>query len=135
MLRAAVDGVVDYSQANLLDYWWHLRLNLLLNELVDREMLAYLRLSNQRHLAYLGVPGLTEESWKQHREGEHSSYEDYIKILLGVFQEDERSHKERLEQAMTEAWEREFGDTADPQTQVRIEAAAAQLRLHREQGG
>lgn len=134
MLRAAVDGVIDYSKASLLDPRWHLRLNLILGEMLDRETLSYLRTSHARHLGYLAA-AIDPESWKKHRDAEKETYSDFVQILLGSFATEDRDHKQTLAQAMTSAWEREFGSTSDPDTQLRIDATAAQLRMQREQGG
>lgn len=135
MLRAAVAGKIDFAEAELLDLWWHIKLELVLGELVDQELLEYLRISQLRHLSYLGVPGLDQADWERHRDSEHEVYQQYVRLLVGADDNEERTRKEQLQSALKRAWENEFGSTDDPATQIRIDATALQLKLQREQGG
>ena len=135
MLKAAVEGTIDYSKSNFHDSLWFLKLDFVLHEMLDRTTLEYLRVSQLRHLTYLTIPNLEPEHWENHREAEHSTYEDYIRLLLGEFDTEKEDRQTRIKRALTDAWSNEFGSPDDPKTQISIDAAALQLRLQREQGG
>lgn len=135
MLKAAVEGTIDFSTANFHDRLWYLRLDLVLHEMTDRTTLEYLRVSQIRHLTYMTIPNIETKHWEDHRDAEHSTYEDYIRLLLGEYDDDKEDRQTRINRALTSAWANEFGDPDDPQTQLRIEAAAFQLSMQRKQGG
>ena len=120
MIRAAVDGVVDYSKADVTSPVWHRRLNILLRELVEKDKRELLKLSMSHSLSYLAVGNLTEDSWKYHSERAFEAFDDYYRSVYSL-PKLEGDRKKRMNEQLQEAWAAEFGDPNDPKTARDIE--------------
>jgi len=131
MIRAAVEGVVDFSQANLLDPRWHKRLYVLLSAMVERDRRAAALARHQRSLAYIAVPNIGRESFTRHHEQEKEAFIEYLSSLF--FQKNEQGDRKKAMAArMRDAWAAEFGDLDSPETQKKIDDVAAALRHQRD---
>ncbi len=120
MIRAAVDGVVDYSEADVTDPNWHKRLNMLLRELAERDKRELLKLNMTHSLSYLPVKNLKEESWKYHSEKAFDMYDDYYRSIYSM-PEVAGDRKQRMAKQLHDAWAVEFGDPNDPEVAKDIE--------------
>lgn len=135
MLRAAVNGQLDFSETDLRDTWWVIKAGLILQEVQDQEILQFLKISHDRSLAYISSSMLQADTINHHLKLESELYDDYIHLLMGVEKDkDGKGRQEQIKDAMKKAWTQEFGDPDDPETQAKIDAAVLQLQLSREQG-
>ena len=132
MVRAQAEGLVDFSQADLLDPRWHTRLALLISELVARDQREISLRHHNRALAYLAVANIKQESFKKFQESEQETLEDYLVSLLGLPQA-KGDRKKRMAQKLRDSWAREFGDPTKPETQKKIDKVAEGLRMQRMQ--
>jgi hypothetical protein len=127
MVRAAVDGVVDYSQLDLTDPTWHLRHNLLLREMMSRDEREIDKLDMMQSLSYLSVNGVTEETWKYHSEKAFDMFDNYYRSVY-VLPKQEGDREQRVTKQLSEAWSTEFGDLKDPDTLKEIDQVVAGLK-------
>lgn len=63
MVRAAVSGAIDYSQADPTNLHWRLRQKFVLEEIQRREDVRLLEAVQRQWLAYIAHGSLTEESF------------------------------------------------------------------------
>jgi len=132
-VRAAVRGIIDYSEARLLDPRWWKRTRLLLNAMVREDDFLLQRGIFDYHRSLASNSGLTEESFKLSQERARDSFHDILGALRpweGSSAE-ERKAKEYadLRQAYVEA----FGDPSDPEYQAEQEEKLRQWKEQREQ--
>lgn len=128
-MRLAFDGIVDFSQVDFRNAAWSIRLAWFIRELQRREMLKFFQYDQGRHLGYMAA-GLLPESWKTHHKRELHSHDELIRILFDLGDSDEQQSK--LEGALRNAWAREWGDPADPETKRKIDETAEALRRRRQ---
>jgi len=128
ILRAHVDGVIDFREANLLDPYWHKRLLIVLKELVDREKMEILKMIHQRELAKIGIPLLTSEGLESSLNLAQETLESYVGLLVGADEQDKADRKTRQIKSLEEAWSDQFGDPDDPNTRDAISRVVASLK-------
>lgn len=132
IVRAALDGVIDFSQADFLDPRWHARLHLLLEELTQQDYREFLKMKAGRELAYISSPFHDENSWAAHTKAEAEYLEDWTDNLFGIKTE-RGDRRARIAKAHRDAWQQEFGQMNDPETQRKIDETVASLRMQRDQ--
>ena len=76
MVRAAVSGAIDYSQADPTNLHWRLRQKFVLEEIQRREDLRLLEAVQQQWLAYISHGSLTEESFANVKRAANSVLDD-----------------------------------------------------------
>jgi len=129
ILRAHVDGVIDFRETNLLDPNWHKRLLLVLKELVDREKMEILKLIHQRELAKISIPLLTAEGLESSLELAQEALESYVGILVGQGSQDKETRKTQQIKTLESAWAAQFGDPNDPETREAIDRVVSALKV------
>lgn len=128
ILRAYVDGVIDFRDADLLDPYWHKRLLIVLKELVDRERMEILKMVHQRELAKIGIPLLTADGLESSLRLAQETLESYVNILIGSTDQNKKDRKTKQLKSLKEAWSERFGDLDDPETQEAIKRVVDSLR-------
>jgi hypothetical protein len=129
-VRAAVDGVVDFSQLDLHDPNWHRRLRLIVDEMLRQDRLKSLELLHRRKLAFLQV--CTEPVARgQLIESEAQMVDDYLNVMNGQPASQVNS-KIRVAKKLRDSWAIAFGDPKDAKVQASIDATAEMLRQQRE---
>ena len=129
ILRAHVDGVIDFRNTDLLNPNWHKRLLLVLKELVDREKMEILKLIHQRELAKISIPLLTTEGLESSLELAQEALESYVGILVGRGAQDKETRKTQQIKTLEAAWASQFGDPNDPETQEAIDRVVSALKV------
>jgi hypothetical protein len=123
MIQAAARGVVDFSEADLLDRHWWIRLWWLLDQ-VERDNLIQIRRMQHAHNCALLDYNLDDKTFNLH-------WDQAIKALNTVWDltfpwaktEPEGSATDRLRQAWIERW----GDPDSPETLLKIQNTLDQL--------
>jgi hypothetical protein len=108
-VRSAVNGIVDYREADILDRGWWRRWRILLNEMTsqaDKELIEHLY---SYHLALVSNSGLTEDSFKSTQKSARNNFEE---LMSAARPWTGRSVEERLDQEsdqIKEDWKYFFG--------------------------
>lgn len=131
MVRAAVGGFINFSEANPFDRRWYIRRRLLLDAMQTEMEADYLRCSFSKHLAVASSPqavngDVFKNSMSRATEVLTKLFE--ISICETLEPTDQRKDMAR---ALQGAWEQHFGDINDPNVQARIDSVAAALRSQR----
>ena len=129
ILRAHVDGVIDFRDTDLLDPSWQKRLLLVLKELVDREKMEILKLIHHRELSKISIPLLTTEGLESSLELAQEALESYVDILVGRGTQDKETRKTQQIKTLESAWASQFGDPNDPETQEAIDRVVSALKV------
>lgn len=130
LVKAAVDGVVDFSHVNLLDSRWHRRLKFLLDEMLRQENIEQLKLLQNRSLAYITCPILEPPTVADFIKGEEKLMDSINAALYGGSEEKE-NRKSKIADMLRKAWEREYGNLQDGDVQRRIQETADMLKQRR----
>ena len=80
-VRSAVNGTIDYREADIMDYKWWRRWRMLLNEMTaqsDRVLIEHLY---SYHLALVSNSGLTDDSFKSIQASARENFEELINVL------------------------------------------------------
>jgi hypothetical protein len=80
-VRAAVRGVIDYSQARLLDPDWWRRHYILVKEMEREDDLRLYERVLSQYQALVSNSGLTEESFKKTQDSAHDAFQDILCLL------------------------------------------------------
>lgn len=131
LVRAHVDGVVDFKELDLHNPAWHRRLHLVLVELLRQDELKGLELLHRRKLTYMLCNAGDPDRYNKLVEEETQLTEDYFKALDNLSKDSSDTVKNKLGKRLFAAWASEFGDPTDPDVQRRIEATAAALKRQR----
>lgn len=125
MVRAAVDGVVDFS-GDFRDKMYVKGIVWRMAELERREWLRLQERLHDRHLAYLGSPHLQPTAAQSVADKEAHALD---RIIGSVFGTGHTKTERRAQKAaeFKQAWSRVFGDPDDPVVQARIQATARAL--------
>ena len=127
IVRAAVDGVIDYSEADTLNPMWHKRVNILLREMIEKDNRDILKIGMQRSLAYLPVSGLTADSWKYHSEKAFDMYDDYYRSVYSL-PKTGGDRKQRMAEQLQGAWCEAFGNPKDAEVRDDIDKVVQGLK-------
>jgi hypothetical protein len=127
IIRAAVDGIIDYSKADVTNPTWHKRLNIILREIIEKDKRELFKLSMAHSLAYLPVSNITEDSWKYHSEKAFEMYDNYYRSTYSM-PKVEGDRKKRMTAQLQSAWSEEFGDLNDPKVKEDIEKVTQGLK-------
>jgi hypothetical protein len=76
MVRAAVSGALDYSQADPTNLHWRLRQKFVLEEIQRQEDVRLLEAVQRQWLAYLSHGGLTEKSFADVKQAAGAALDD-----------------------------------------------------------
>jgi hypothetical protein len=131
MLRASVDGLIDFSEFDPLDRFWYIKLNLLLDQVERRYCMKYAEFSIMRHTLLATSGMLDETSAKYHFEQQQDLHRSWLNMLLDRNPESEESRQRRIMSEWQHSWESQFGDLDDPDTQENIDAVADWLKQQR----
>lgn len=129
LVRAAVDGVVDFSKTELRNANWHRRLALLLGELSRKEQLEYTKILYERALRQATI--VTDVETKNRlleKADEHLN--EYIDMQFGSANDKATVRKTAAEQ-LRSAWAAAYGDPNDPKVKQKIDAVVAGLEQQR----
>ena len=127
MIRSAVDGVIDYSEADALNPVWHKRVNILLREMVEKDDRDILKMGMHRSLSYLAVNGLTEDSWKYHLEKAFDLYDDYYRSTYSL-PKTGGDRKQKMNDQLQDSWAEAFGNPKDAKVQDDIDKVVQGLK-------
>lgn len=136
-VRAAVNGIIDYRDADIMDRKWWQRWRILVNEMTsqaDKELLEHLY---AYHLALVSNSGLSEDSFKSTQDSARENFDDLVGTLrpwVGRTKTDR--HQNEYEQFKAN-WQRLVGwDVSDPKLlkewQENAKSLAAKAELKRE---
>jgi hypothetical protein len=78
IVDAAVEGLVDFRETNLLDNRWWRRLQILANGLARQKEAKSIDAAFRYHLSQVANGSLTEDSFKKSQEQAQDSYHDLI---------------------------------------------------------
>lgn len=123
MVRAAVRGVIDYHEANVLDPAWWRRHRILLNGLAYEDDMRTQDAMLRFHLALVGNSGLTEESFKTAQSNAKDTLYDYLNLLKPWEILSSSAQKQAEVSRLKQAYIRAYGDPSDPQWQAEQEEA------------
>lgn len=130
IVRAAVDGVVDFTKADLRNPLWHRRLSIIVGEMLRRDRLKSLERLHTRLLAYLPTRLGSVQEFNKLAEEETEVINDFLGTLAGRTKPT-GSRKVEAAKALRDAWNREFGDSSKADVQQNIDQVAEALRQMR----
>jgi hypothetical protein len=133
MVRAAVDGVVDFVSADQQDPRWHTRLGWLLVGMLNRDYKEYCHTMQTRHLLLATAVSGSEEA-NSHLESEFEHLGNYLDVLLDR-NKDKKAKRRSMARKLSDAWAQEYGDPDDPKVQRNIDAVVAALKDRRNEAG
>ena len=114
-VRAAVNGIIDYRDADIVDRRWWQRWRILVNEMTsqaDKELLEHLY---SYHLALVSNSGLTEDSFKSTQQSARENFNDLIGILRPWSGRTKTERHSNEYEQFKEDWQRLVGwDISDP---------------------
>ena len=128
-MRAAVEGVIDLSEADLLSPAWHNKLGILMAGMLEQRFEEYNRVMHARALALLTTPGTNVELHARH---EVEYLQEYCQQLL-FMDADKAATRRSTAQRLRDAWAREFGDPNDPKTRRNIDAVVNALKSRKQE--
>jgi hypothetical protein len=134
MVRAALSGAVDFSQASATDAGWWRRTNVLLDELASREDADLLAEAYQYHLALMGNSALTDDSFNRAKKSALETFTEIFNLAHPWETTSLRQMRQQQLGKLTDSYRRVFGgDPSDPTFRARLEADVAEtMRKHRE---
>ncbi len=110
-VRSAVNGIIDYREADIMDYRWWRRWRILLNEMTtqsDRELMEHLY---SYHLALVSNSGLTEDSFKSVQGSAKENFEELMNVSRPWARSTERFRNIRDE--LVSGWKEAFDEDLD----------------------
>ena len=119
-MMAAVRGIIDYSEAQLLDVSWWRRTRVLLNGMQRDSDLKLREAVYQYHLALVANSALDDESFKKVQGAAKDTFDD---ILEAYRPWDDEARSDRYKHGVSgamEAYKRLIGDPDDPEYQRKI---------------
>lgn len=132
MVQAATLGLVDFSQAKLLDKSWQLRLRLLLDGLRVENRKKIKQAQLDYHLGLLALARITADSSGKVQERAQAE----LRELINLLQPWAARTKEEAEQAQVKGyrdrWRGRWGDPDSPEIKSKIGEVAAALQRMRE---
>lgn len=117
--QAAFEGLVDFSQARLLDRLWWKRLGIMLDRLEKKNYLALVHLQHTQHCAalnYLAGKKAFDLHWDQ-----CNSIVSSIRRSYFPWSATEEDSTDELVSRLRDEWAANFGDPDDPETKARIQ--------------
>jgi hypothetical protein len=133
MIRAAVDGVVDFSKSRLMDPNWHRHVAMMLGGYYDNLKINFKKYAEERHLKMMMLfpLALSEERYKYHSEEEFQAHSDYFDLLFGNTVKPQGQIVATVNDQLKAAWESEWGSMNDPKTIQRVVDTAAAIASRR----
>ena len=131
MVRAAVDGVVDFSNADLMDPRWHKRLSLVIDEMDRKDELKFYEALHRRYLTFL-LMGSDSVAIIEGNAKKEKQAIDRISDIIFMTEGNERDTQKATAIWARKAWAQAWGDPSDPEVRSNIDAIAAGLRAQRE---
>lgn len=127
-VRACRRGVVDFSQAAILDARWWRRANLLIDGMARDDDLEIVKASMAFHLALVSNPQLTDESWKGAKTAALELFNDVINISHPWAARSTADRKKDEYDSLFGTYKKVIGDLDDPKFKKVIEEETARLR-------
>jgi hypothetical protein len=132
-VRAAVRGVIDYSQARLLDPDWWRRHYILVKEMEREDDLRLYERVLSQYQALVSNSGLTEESFKKTQDSAHDAFQDILCLLRPWEGATASERKQREVTDLKGAYFRAFNiDPNDPNWQERERQKVEDWKAERE---
>lgn len=131
IVRAAVDGVIDFTKVDLRNPLWHKRLGIVIDELLKRDHLEITKLMHNRQLSAMNCTLLDAPQYNKIAEAEAALADQFISALYGGTEKKEDRGK-KIASASRDAWERAFGKLDSPEVQKKIHDTALGLKHARQ---
>lgn len=112
MIQAAVDGVIDYSTANLLDRRWWVKLRWLLDRYEAKQTCEVLKLQHNQHLSVLAYD-LKQETFDHHWKGANNITKSIFEMTF-PWSSKVTKPEAKIDDALLATWKERFGDIKDP---------------------
>jgi len=111
-VRSAVNGIIDYREADIMDYKWWRRWRILLNEMTTQSDRALIEHLYSYHLALVSNSGLTENSFKSVQESAKENFEELLNASRPWSKSTGRfdNVREELVQGWKEVWGEDLDD-------------------------
>lgn len=123
-MKAAVDGVIDFSKADIHNPKWYARLKLFLGEMARKEALAVKQAQYDRLARFLACVSPSSSQYNKLVEDELELFSELMHEQYGQPGQTKTDFVKKL----MAAWNNEFGDSSSPEVQKKIDAVAAGLR-------
>lgn len=127
MVRAAVDGIVNFREMDRFDPRWRLRLDILLSEIAERDRREFMRELHAKFLAYISAGWLSGDGRRQMIQLELDLMQQYADVIFDQ-NTDQKATVRDLATAGRDAWAESFGDPNDPTVQQAIDQVVASLQ-------
>jgi len=129
-VRAAVRGIVDFTEARLLDTVWWQRCRILLEEMNREDRRRVLENAFNYHRSLVGNSGLTEESFRNEQNTADSIYEELLRMYQPWRKIENTPTKPPTNdiQELFEIYKQAFGDPNDPVARTNTENHLRQER-------
>lgn len=132
-MRACRQGVIDFSEARLLDVKWWRRANLLIDGMAKEDDLEILRSAMGFHLALVSNGNLSDESWDKAKTAAAEAFNDIVNTVhpWGARSTEQRRDDEMT--ALSKLYKERIGDLTDPAFEAVIMAEAARMTAQMEE--
>lgn len=128
MVGMAVDGAIDFSQADPYSRSWRTSFLLRMRYWLSEREGRWQQLRQHRLLESLRYA--SEESWEAQSQQEAQAYRKAaLQMLLQTGGDEEP--RQQMAQRLTQLWESNFGSLKDPETQRKIDEVAEAMRRTR----
>lgn len=122
IVRAAARGLIDFSQARLLDRKWWLRLQILLDEIETADLIDLAKQAFMFHMLTAANGSLNEESFSAARTSANKLFKKVDKWLRPwVREEDDKN-------VLRSLYERYIGKFDDPAHKAAVDAEVANMK-------
>lgn len=119
-LRAAVRGVIDFSQARVHDVRWWRRANVLIRAMAAEDDLVAVRAAFDLQRSLVGNAGLTEKSFEGCQKKAQALFGDIVECLYPWSVKDAAARTEGQMGSLIDAYKKMVGDPDDPEFQKKL---------------
>lgn len=119
-LRAAVRGVIDFTQARVHDVRWWRRANVLIKAMAAEDDLVAVRAAFDLQRSLVGNSGLTEKSFEGCQKAAKALFGDIVEVLYPWSAKDAEQKKAGEIGGLIDQYKRLVGDPDDPEFQKKL---------------
>lgn len=133
-LRAAARGVVDFSQARVLDVRWWRRSNALIKAMAAEDDLVAVRAAFDLQRSLVGNGNLTKESFEECQKKVQALFGDVIDVLCPWAAKDGEAKKTGQVNELIDKYRTMVGDPNDPEYAKKLAHDLALIDAQEEEG-